>query len=916
MISKAALINEIIKKEPRLSKDQIKAVTSSAKYLRIVAGAGAGKTETIARKIAYILLIENIKPSSIVAFTFTEKAAQSMKNRIYRTVEDIAGSNATATLGEMYIGTIHGYAKRVLEDHFKLGNYSVLDDNQEMAFILRHGWNLGVSCYESNYAESCRTFIRTVNMVWDELIDKKDLSRKAMDFYRKMKNYEDILDEHKQLTFGNMLYRAVTMLQKMPSALKHVERLIVDEYQDINKAQAEFINIIGRHGNIFIVGDPRQTVYQWRGSNVEFFERFSKTFRGIREINIRENRRSVRRIVQNANKFTESFERTRYDSMVPTRKDDGFCGIVSHQTPEDEAHWIVAQIENLTRGGKIKYSDIGILMRSVSTSGGFLIDKLRARGIPYVVGGKIGLFRRDEGQAMGRIFSWLWDDGFWVKNPWKWQEQIKGDELLTTALELWGTAQNHGIPPNAEDILREIKQKLKSKVQQYKNFTQIYHDVLTALGFNELEPTDVNDAAVMANLGRFHNLLTDYESANRFGGRTPHWEIDLKGLCWFMNSHAVRAYEEQQSDDIRGVEAIQIMTVHQAKGLEWPIVFLMSTIDGRFPSRMVGEKKNWCGLHRDMFDVHRYEGNIEDERRLFYVAITRPKDALIISYFKQIKNAVSRSCFIDNLDSSLLTEIQSNQYIPSIDIKNTATTEEMRTFTAGEIITYNICPYMYLLGNVWGFQPSLNQSIGFGNSIHYCLRRAGELVKDENYDPVNAVASAVDDYFHVPYAGGVFFERLKKGARKMLTGFVQKYGNDLHRIEEVEYRLEYPIQNATITGKVDVILKDGGELEVRDYKTSEKARTFEEICTQIRLYTSGLQCLGRPVKTGSVVYLEDERKEPNVKSVNVDSYLLDIAKKNAEMTIDGIVKGRFNASPGKQNCKRCDHKPICKWSKD
>jgi len=923
MKTASELVEKILTKPPKLSDDQQRAVLSKSRYIRIIAGAGAGKTETLARKIAHVILVEKVKPSSIVAFTFTEKAAQSMKNRIYKTVGEIAGTSATTNLGEMHVGTIHGYAKRILDDHFGFGNYGVLDDNQEVAFLMRHGWNLGIKDYESNYAASCQTFLRTANMAWDEMLDEKELKKKAPEFYEKLKKYEALLDEHKLLTFGRMVLLAVQKLRESPDALHHVERLIVDEYQDINRAQAELIRIVGANASIFVVGDLRQTIYQWRGSNEKFFEIFSDTFQNVEMITIRENWRSVKKIVKNANKFAETFKRARYESMNPTRGEDGFISVSSQDTPEAEARWVVDQIEELTKTKKIKYSDVGVLTRSVSTSAGPLIDELKARRIPYIVGGKVGLFRRDEGQAMGRILSWLCDDGFWVPNPWKWREQVKGDDLLSTGLAFWNTAHMHGTPDDAADILKQIKADLNSAKSPYENFTTIYHAVLTALGFHRLNHEDKNDAAVMANLGRFHSLLTDYESANRIGGRTPHWKQDLKGLCWFMNSYAIQSYEEQPSDDIRGVDAVQVMTIHQAKGLEWPIVFLFATVRGRFPSKKVGDLKNWCGVPRSFegFDARRYEGEEEDERKLFYVAITRAKDALIVTHFRRKTNNFERSPFIENMDEEVITALKDGKKPPDLTIHPASISEEMQTFSASEIIKYDICPYMYLLGNVWGYQPGLNERIGFGKSLHYCLRRAGDLVK-KGYSPISAVATAVED-FHVPYAGGDVFDQLKNGAKKMLIGFAKECGDDLKRIEEVEYRLEYPIPrveeveyridypvpNATIMGKVDVILRDGGHMEVREYKTSEEARTFEETAVQVRLYAAGLKSLGRPIKSGSVAYLEEAKVEP----VTIDESLLEGAKKSAGKTVESIMKGQFKPNPGEKTCERCDHHPICRW---
>jgi len=380
----SSLIDEILTRPTKLSEDQKKAVLSKSRYNRIIAGAGAGKTETLTRRIAYLLLVKKVNPGSIVAFTFTEKAAQSMKSRIYQRIGEIVGPSATANLGEMYVGTIHAYAKRILEDHFGFGNHGVLNENQETAFLMRHGWSLGIQEYGRTYAESCRNFLRTVNMVWGEMLDEEKLKRKAPKFYEKLMRYEEILEEHKLLTFGRMIYQVVLNLRKNPDTLGHVQHLIVDEYQDINQAQAELIGFIGKNGSIFVVGDPRQSIYQWRGSDEKFFDIFSETFPETKMITIRENRRSTKKIVKNANEFAESFERMHYKRMDPTRDEEGFIGIASNDKPEDEARWIADQIEELVAKKKVtKFSDIGVLTRSVSTSAGPLIDEFKARRFPY-----------------------------------------------------------------------------------------------------------------------------------------------------------------------------------------------------------------------------------------------------------------------------------------------------------------------------------------------------------------------------------------------------------------------------------------------------------------------------------------------------------------------------------------------------
>lgn len=915
MSNKKALVEKILATPKRLSEDQRKAVLSESRYSRIIAGAGAGKTETLTRRIVYLLAVKEVPAASIVAFTFTEKAAQSMKSRVYQRVGEICGEKATANLGEMYIGTIHAYAKRVLEDYFRFGNYNVLDDNQEIAFLLRHGWGMGLHVPGSSYSNCCRDFLRTVNMAWDELLDEKTLKKRAPDFFRKLKYYEDLLKEHRLLTFGRIIYEAVLKLRQALDMLSKVKYLLVDEYQDINRAQTELIEYVGKNGSIFVVGDPRQSIYQWRGSDERFFSSFSEKFPNTLQVSINENRRSGKRIVWNANKFASTFERGHYEAMDPTRSEEGFVGVASNETAENEASWIVDQIQALMKDNEgLKYSDFGVLTRSVSTSAGPLIDLLKARRIPYIVGGKVGLFKRDEAQAVGQIFAWFSDDGFWTIDAHNWGEKITGDDLLTSALEFWDAAHSHGHPKDAEKRLRKIKENLNSKKPSYNNFTKIYYDVLTALGYCSLDYNDRNDAAVMANLGRFNNLLTDFESANRFGGHSPRWVKDLKDLCWFMSTYAISAYEEQPSDDIRGVDAVQVMTVHQAKGLEWPTVFLFATVYRRFPSMMVGREQNWCGVPRDMFDVARYESDNDDERRLFYVAITRAKDALVISHFSRLNRAVSRSEFIEDMNLSYAIPLNDGAEIPPIIVHPGTMSDEIQTFSASEIITFGICPHMYLLRDLWGYQPQLNPAIGYGNGMHYCLRRAGELVK-EGYSPVSAVVTSVDEGFHMPFVGGSVLETFKNSAKKKLVAFSQKYGDDLNRIEEVEYRLEFPINEAGITsatlmGKVDVILRSGGELEVRDYKSSEEVRTLEEVGTQIRLYTSGLRTMGRPVNSGSVAYLD----EAEVRQVDVSDQPLAEAKQNAQKVVERITKREFKPNPGK-SCERCDQSQICRWRK-
>lgn len=906
---KVQLIDRILSTPTRLSEEQERAVTSDARHVRIVAGAGAGKTETLSRRIVYLLLVEGCQPSEIVAFTFTEKAAQGMKDRVYQRVEEIAGVDRTSNLGEMFIGTMHSYAKRVLDDHFHYGAYDVMDENQEIAFLMRHGWTLGLSSFGQNYADGCLVFRRNVSMVWDEMLDRKRLSKNAPAFDEAMNKYGRLLDENKLLTFGQMMFLAATKISERPKALGAIKHLLVDEYQDVNRAQARLIEIVGESARVFVVGDPRQSIYQWRGSDERFFADFSKQFQGAAALSLRENRRSGELLVRNANSVAGRIAQGRYETMEPFRKDRGFLGCYEGDQPEDEARWVAEQIRRLVKSNGLSYSDIAILMRSVATSAPPFLEQFRRRKIPCLIGGKVGLFRKPEAQAVGRIFAWFYDEGFWVQDRWKWNESIKGDELLTTALDLWEEGTGKAPGDQAESTLRAIKKELGLGTSKFRNFTEMYDAVLDALDFLDMDAHDSGDLAVMAGLGRFGELLTDYETANRLGGRTPKWHQDLKSLCWFLNTYATHAYEDRNPETIGGVDAVRLLTVHQAKGLEWPVVFVSSMVTGRFPSSMVGREQDWCGIPRDMFDAKRYEGSEEDERRLFYVATTRARDALVLTYFTRIQNAKAPSPFLRDVLMKEATRFHGGKPLPRLKVKPVEASEEIVTFPAGDIIRYEICPYRYLLGDVLGFQPGLHFGLGFGKSLHYCLRRAAQMVKAEGYNPMSAVASAVDEEFHMPFAGGQVLEDFKRSGRRMLVAFARKHEADFNRIKEVEYRLEFPIAGATISGRVDVILRDGGGVEVRDYKTSEDQRGESELATQVRLYALGLQKLGWNVVAGSVAFIEQSKVQP----IAVHDLELRDTLSSAESTAKGIVKRNFEPRPEESKCQRCDFFSICRY---
>ena len=905
---------DIINKPVPLSEDQKKAVLSTERFVRVIAGAGAGKTETLTRRIIYLLLVKKVEPSAIVAFTFTEKAALSMKNRIYQRIQEHGREDIAKRLGEMYIGTIHGFCLRVLQEKFSdegYGSYKVLDANREMAFLMRIGWGLGLKPgKKENYSQNCSDFLANVGVVYGEYLDKSLVKKKALKFYEKLVRYEERLDMHRSLTFGRIIYECVRRLEDAASRLDEVEYLIVDEFQDIDRAQFRLIEIIGQTASVFVVGDPRQSIYKWRGSNEEFFQNFGDTFNPVEFVEINENRRSKRKIVDISNAFADSFEGVSYDHMLPVRQEDGDVRTVALDTKGIEAEWVAEQIERLVKNG-FQYSDFAILLRSVNTSATPFIDEFRERKIPYLVGGKVGLFKRSEAQAIGRLMAWLDEKGFWIENPYKPKVKVEGDDLLKTGIEYWNLAVDFDVPDDLEARLIDWKARVLD--EELKTFKELFYELLVVLGYKVLDHDKPLHAAMAANIGRLSGMVQDFEMARRLVVKQdPNWKRDLHDFCWFMNSYGIKAYEEQTADDIRKVNAVQIMTVHQAKGLEWPVVFIPALVSRRFPSTGSNFKTEW-ELPDDLFDRERYEGTEEDEKRLFYVAMTRAMDGLVLSYFTHDSSRKrSRSKFIDILDDML--GLDGEGYSCRLDYVRGAvsSSDEIQTFSTTELINYMLCPHHYRLNQLWGYMQSYSPLIGYGETLHFSLRRAAELIKEEGYSPVSAVVTAVNENFYLPFANDELLGKIKNRARETLITFAKKHEDDMMNIDEVETRVEFPLENATLIGKVDVILKDGGALEIRDYKTSDKVIKKQDSIFQLLLYTMGLRDAGRDIQSGSIAYLDRAEVEP----ISLDEKKIKTQKDKAEEVIRRINSGEFPARARDADfCKKCEYRMICKGAK-
>jgi DNA helicase-2/ATP-dependent DNA helicase PcrA len=535
------------------------------------------------------------------------------------------------------------------------------------------------------------------------------------------------------------------------------------------------------------------------------------------------------------------------------------------------------------------------LLRSVSTSGQMFAETFDRYGIPYLVGGKIGLFRRPEADALASIWLWLADRDRYMG----YGNTIPRSGLIDHARERW---------PGGFRVERVVQFRERIRSGQYRNFIDAYYDLLARMGCMEWEPDEEN-AVRMANLGRFSQILLDFEAAVWRSGRSMRWETQLDHFAWYMSTYAQTGYGEERADDLPDVDAVTVSTVHQAKGLEWPVVFVPCLTRRRFPSSRTGRPQEWL-LSRDLFDAERYEGNVESERRLFYVAITRARDVLVLSRFL-------RTARQDQAASPFLREVGA---IPAcrgtLDLGGIATSkasadEELMTLSIQDILSYLRCPHEYRLRHVWGYEPELVRDLGFGRSVHHILRVLADYAK-KGVDPASVVSRVVDQYFFLPYRTKAAVDSIKPRVESLMRLFMSEHGHTLKRVEEAEAHLEFLLdRHATLSGRVDVITIDGDALEVVDYKTADDARVNSEVELQLQLYSLGLSESGRKVARAKVIHVLDDGAPAREVAVSKDA--LEHARNVAQVCLSGIIKRDFPATKDGQKCKRCDVRKVCWW---
>jgi DNA helicase II / ATP-dependent DNA helicase PcrA len=602
-----------------LNPAQKEAVTAPPEHRLVLAGAGSGKTRVLVHRVAWLIAVENVSPHSVLAVTFTNKAAAEMRGRLERLLD--------VPVRALWVGTFHGIAHRMLRMHWKEAklpqNFQIMDSDDQQRFIKRILKALELP--EDQWP--VRSVAGFINGQKEEGRRPKDLADRGdfaeREYVRIYTTYQKACDDAGLVDFTELLLRAYELCRDNADIQAHYRRrfrhILVDEFQDTNTLQYAWLRVLaGDTGIIFCVGDDDQSIYSWRGAKVENMMRLSKDYRGIEVVRLEQNYRSTGTILKAANKLI-GHNNSRLGKNLWTEAGEGTpIQLYSAFNDYDEAQFVINRMREFHGRGR-DWADLAILYRTSAQSRVFEETLIRDR-IPYRIYGGLRFFERMEVKdtlAYLRLLGNRNDDTAFervVNLPTRGIGNTTLDRLRQLAkdqgMSLWAVAKAGGTAlGRSAGAIGQFLQLIESMAEATANVPLSFATeiVIDRSGLREHYKKERGEQAE----ARLENLDELINAARGFEQPQPGEEV-MSPLDAFLSHAALEAGEQQAGE---GEDCVQLMTLHSAKGLEFPVVFLAGLEQGLFPHMRAVE-----------------EGSMEEERRLCYVGMTRAREHLFLSH--------------------------------------------------------------------------------------------------------------------------------------------------------------------------------------------------------------------------------------------------------------------------------------------
>jgi len=942
-------IHPLILKNFNLNDEQKEAISITEGPLLIIAGPGSGKTFVLVLRTLNILLKEIAKPEEIVLCTFTEKSAFELRDRLSTFAEQIGYSG---NLSDLKVGTIHGISNDFIlrNRHFtELGNnYEVLDDLTQLLFIFDNFKEIvGEEKKEDEkYFDKWKSKWGTIegltkyfNKISEELIDLELLLKSKDKFVKELGqayiNYRKCLLESNKIDFSLIQKYFFDLLNKTEAGnkiIKVVKYVLVDEYQDTNFVQEQLLfKLSSVNSNICVVGDEDQSLYRFRGATVRNILEFSNHFKECASVKMTINYRSHKQIIEKYNKFMKSWDwnsdnpkiKYRYDKDIKHDPDGTFPDYpavfsIWGKNEEDEGSRFADFVQFLKDNNIIEdYNQIALLLHSVRLDNSLKYTSvLEKKGIPFFCPRQRGFFETEEIGYMVGCFAVIL--GYYGDN----RGDVKGPALKQLIEYLDFNISELGkkfSPPQElsnelQNAVKEIEELNSGKTLD-KRLADFFYQLLSVEPF----VTFVQNENRSRNLAIFSQLLNVFQNYY-------HYTVITSKNIKFMRLHffnsflrllfdgGINEYEDPNMPFPKGY--VQVMTIHQSKGLEFPVV-VVGSLDKNLSSPKEADKVLGSYYQRPQFEPPEKTTGF-DRMRLHYVAFSRPEKILVLTtsekpkeYFNTIWQGLDQWPHVQKeLFKSLSFKLK-NRFVPK------------RSFSfTSDLSVYENCPRQYKFFNEYEFTPSRSAEMFFGSLVHQTIEEIHRYVMVGKLDEINE--AKIKGFFefnfkHLLNSGmRQLGQKQKDLAFKQVINYFNQNKEEMKTIIETEVDVSVEKDKYILNGKIDLLSSSGDKVNILDFKSMKRPKEDKELIEafkkQLSLYGHIIEKKHNKVPDKLIIYWTgEEKKEDAMMVFKYDSSMVASAVKEFDKIVAKILNKDFNIVkiPEKKYCRECDLRRYC-----
>lgn len=938
-----------------MNKQQLSAITHTVGPLLVIAGAGTGKTTVLTRRIAHLIAKKLAKPGEILALTFTDKAAEEMEGRVDQLVP--------YGYVDISIATFHAFGDRVLRDHaLDLGlrpDYRVITLPEQIVFFREHLFELPLKHYRTlgDPTKHVEALLGVISRAKDEDIspeefiafakEAKEEAKVILEIGKIYQKYQELKARKGLIDFGDQVSLTLKLFRQFPKILKTYQEkykfILVDEFQDTNYAQFELLKLLaGKKSNLTVVGDDDQSIYKFRGAAISNILSFEKVYKKCRKVVLTKNYRSTQAILDAARRLIKHNDPERLeiiakvDKKLISAQPEGPLPVHKHfDRVSSEADWVAEKIKEKN----IPLKDIAILVRSNADAEPFR-QSLNLLGIPHLFSGGGGLYSFPEvklASSFLRVIGDLTDSASLYALALS--EVYRLDPLDLQKMNAFASRRNltlhHVFAHLVElDILFDVKEESRKIVGQImedikyylayakqKSTGELLYHFLKRSGYLEAL-TNVESAQ---NEDRLKNLAQFFDQVREFKEVA---EVDrVTEFVKYLNVLREAGADPESARPELDVDAVNILTVHKAKGLEWPVVFVVSLVDEKFPVR---RRKQPIELPAELVKEALPTGDFHlmEERRLFYVAMTRAKQELYLTSAvnyggkrdRKISPFVLEAMDLPKADISVIKR-------PALDqIKLFAAAEELsppvRKYAAGEIINlshyqvddYLTCPLKYKYVHLLRVPLLPNHQIIYGSALHQAVQAYFSAKKDgKKFSEKQLLASFKHNWSAEGFISRQHEEQRFKAGVGALKRFFKTERLRKRRPKFVEEEFAIVEDKIKIRGRWDLVETEKGNDYIVDFKSSEVRKQADadrraKESLQLAIYALAWQKMFGKLPDGLQLYFLETGLIGTTQKTAVE---LKKAWEKIKKVADGIRAANFTATPNYIACGYCPYREIC-----